>query len=397
MDYKSLIEEAKSKIDNYSFDSSIYDEIYEKAYERLAAAYDNSYNALDTRLSNDRRQAIGSNALQTRSLAEQLFARGLDNSGESGLLRINQAVSLNNALASLEAAAIEAQAELDKEKNLNAFNLEKDINDMKNTAMQADRNRLYDRLSHLEKLESDASQYYSGLAQDDRHFNDQLDFEKQKFKKEFGFKKKELLKESIANINKLIENTAGFFKNKGDAEKGNGGSGNKIDALSNEDYQAILEAGMDVIAVKTDTVYEDPDVDAKTLAKNIVDSDPICNGHGIYTAVGQDSVYKTLGKLVATNKFSNEYINEMVNYLQSFGFSRYFNTEFLNSNRCHTVFNKYSELEEAYYRSMVSAGKDQYSAMESAKIKAGNDIKTLYKKYNFTADEITIVKEILGI
>ncbi len=403
MDYKSLIDETKQKIDNYSFDDEIYDTLYSKAYANLNAAYDNSNAVIDSRLESDRRQTLGNNILQTRSLSEQLNARGLSSSGESGLLRINQAVSLNNALASLNAAAMDAHASLDKERNLNVFNLERDIASMKDAAMKADKDRLYQRLSHLEslsaedeqfneklrsdeeqfysKLAQDNKQFYSKLAQDNEQFQSELAMKAEQFAKEYGLKEQQYQLDYIELSMKIAEEEAKKEEEQKNADK------------FKDPYYAYNYI---VKGKKIKLQHHDPDIDAKTYAANILKNDPICQGEGIYTVGAENSIFKTLGWLATYNRFTEEYLKNVVKTLESFGFKRKVDIEFLCSWNAHYLALLFNSDKDKYYNEQVFAGVDPYDAEEYASKKAFDNATAKMKEMKLTEYQLSIMNQILA-
>ncbi len=366
MSYKAQIDETIQKLNNYSFDSTVYDELYKKAFDTLQAAYEKSDAAIDAQLESDRRQAVGDNALQTRSLAEQLAAGGLSSSGESAMLRINQAVSLNNALATLGAAATDAKASLAKEKGLNLFNLERELAGIKSDAMEGEQNRLYQRLAHLEGLAADDAQFYSGLAQSAEEFD-----------KEYALKEKEYLLK--------------YDSLSGDGTEGSDSSDGETEVKDKIDGQAALQGALP----KLSTLRIDPDTDPEVLAKNIVNNDPICKGEGIYSAVGQASIYKSFARIVLMNSFSDEYINEMLTYLQSYGFSRHIDLKTLTDVDTKMVVSTYYKEQERVYKEAKKSGKNEYTAYTEACERAFVVAQEEMIKRELSEHEISILNEIL--
>ncbi len=396
MDYNSQIEEIKSKLDNYSFDSSLYDEIYKKAYATISNAYDESIGAIDAKLALDSRQAVGSNALQTRSLAEQLNSYGLASSGESGLLRINQAVSLNNALANLNAAASDTKATLSKEKNLSAFNLEKEIAAMKHEAMEADKGRLYDRLSQLERLGAENEQFYDQLDSEESRFYSNLAQDKSQFEAELAFRQDQFNKEHSLDQKYYWLDLASLFsslRKKDDEQESTDKETESATSISPNN--ALAEAAINGLSTKVSEMKQDPEIDARTMAANIVKNDAICNGGSIYSPVGQDSIFKTFGRIVASNNFSDAYVSDMLSYLQSCGFNKQFNIPIINGKDVHNVVAVYNKAELTYYQKAIDEGKNQYDAMDEAKKLALEDASAKATEMKLEEDVYNTIIEIV--
>ncbi len=174
MNYQALIDETKDKIKNYSFDDSAYSAIYGEAKKRLDNVYKAGGANIDASLKSSVQKAVGNNALQTKSLQEDLAARGLARSGDSSALRINQAVSLNNALASLANEAMKSKNDLYMQNQKDLSALETELGKQKASAMEADKSRLYNRLGELEKLAANDEQWKAELLNDRNRWQSEL-------------------------------------------------------------------------------------------------------------------------------------------------------------------------------------------------------------------------------
>lgn len=164
MDYKKLIEETTDKIKNYSFDDELYDGIYSKAKERLDNAYVEGIRAVNDTYKAEKRKAVGDNALETKSLQQELATRGLALSGESAMLSLNQSMALRNNIAEIARAAIQSRRELVSGYNKDLTQLEKEQAQDKANAVTKDKEALGDRLEHLEKLQADEKKWQADYA-----------------------------------------------------------------------------------------------------------------------------------------------------------------------------------------------------------------------------------------
>lgn len=164
MDYKKLIEETTNKLNDYSFDDELYSGIYAKAKERLDSAYVEGIRAVNDTYKAERRKAIGDNALETKSLQQELASKGLALSGESAMLSLNQSMALRNTVADIARAAIQSKHELVSGYNKNLTELEKEQADRKIDVITKDKEALGDRLAHLEKLQADKEKWQADYA-----------------------------------------------------------------------------------------------------------------------------------------------------------------------------------------------------------------------------------------
>ncbi len=178
MDYQKLISEVKDDIDNYSFDDSEYQKIYDRAYSDLEAGYNVQNKALKQSYYDERRRATGENVLNTRNAAEQLVERGLARSGESADLIIGQNIALNNRLSDLSQSHTAAEAELASDYSNRRAELGKDMAQRVTEASKAERADLYNRLEHLESLYADDRKFAAEMEADKEKWQSQLDFDR---------------------------------------------------------------------------------------------------------------------------------------------------------------------------------------------------------------------------
>ena len=186
MEYDKLIDDVKYKIDNYSYDGTVYDDIYNKAAAQYAAAYKASADALSAKAEKNRALAVGSNALQSKSLAESLALRGLAKSGESSMMKINSAISLNNALATISGEELNARAKLENERLKLLAGLGKEISMSKANAAQAEKAALYNRLSELESMQAKDEEWRAKLANEEARWKQELAASIDKWKAELA-------------------------------------------------------------------------------------------------------------------------------------------------------------------------------------------------------------------
>lgn len=364
MDYTALIKETKDKLDNFSFDDSVYDDIYAVAYENLQKAYQAESAALDSGYAESRRQAAGDNALSTKNLSEQLAARGLAKSGESAMLRINQAISLNNALASLAQANTKAKAELAGARENELAKLQSDIATQKSEAMEKEKQNLYDRLEHLEKLSADDEGLKAQLSAAEAEWRAKL---------------------AAAGSN---SSSTG-----GDTSGGDGGK-----EEDTEDTQAPFDpfaAYLSIPKFKLSDNTLTPDTSAYSYAKNIVDR--VAYDNGYISNKGQSEIYTELARLIATTNLDREYIKEVIAALRSMGFSLSFSVDLAEKPYVSAAFRAYTDMKNDTYNELVKLGYSSSAALSEAEADAKAAVMDTLEKYKLSKREENEVLKMIGI
>lgn len=344
MDYNSLIEQTKQKLDNYSFDDSAFNDLYTKAQTALNDAYKLEKGVLDSNYRAGKLQATGENALKTKSLSEELATRGLARSGESAMLRINQGISLNNALNTLANSKLAADAQLGVKHNNAIAELEMDFADKKNAAMESDKAALQSRLQHLENLNAQQNEWQAKL-----YASMQLAEKEAAAKAEEQKRKDEEKKQEEAESNKKEE-----------------GDGTLI-----------------------------PTVSAATMAKNIVRR--YSTNDGYLSAQDQNQIYAEFARLISTSNLNTEYAENVLAALRSHGFKHRFNIELAASKHVNTAYNLYSKTWGDMYYGMLKEGAKPTDASGAAKAEAEATVHAYLDKIKLNKSDYNQVLLMLGL
>lgn len=330
MDYQALINETKQKIDNYSFDDSAYNEIYEKAKGMLTNAYNASAKEINRSLGDARKKAVEQNALTTKSLQEELALRGLARSGESATLKINQHLSLNNALASLSGDALKSQGELYSQHQKELADLSAELGKQKVTAMESEKTALYDRLADLEQLKADDEKWRATL-----------------------------------------------YSASGGSSSGGGGNG-----TTEKDEDAYVDKIVDgFVGNLVDKNGYTPEVSAEKIAKNILTTCGVDDGI-IRSNMMQQRIYKELARLICSTDYSKEYATEILSILRSHGFNMAFDVSLARSNVVKNAYYLYHSELSSYYNMLVLSGLNANEAAVRAKTSAQKKLMNSIKAKN---------------
>lgn len=331
MDYQALINETKQKIDNYSFDDSAYNEIYEKAKTKLTNAYNTGTKEINRSLGDARKKAVEDNALATKSLQEALALRGLARSGESAMLKMNQQLSLSNALARISGEAVKSQGELYAQHQKELANLSTELGKQKTSAMESEKSVLYDRLSELEKLKADEDKWKTTLY-------------------------------ATTNKNNSSSGTSSGEKNE---EK--------------KDNSAAIIDGFVGGLIDKDGVT--PDISAEKTAKNILTTCGVDDGV-IRSSVMQQRVYKELARIICSGDYSKAYSTELLNVLRSHGFNMDFDIELARSTNVKYAYRLYQSTFSDYYNWLVLSDLNVNEAAVRAKTLAQKRVVSMLKAKN---------------
>ncbi len=385
MSYKDYIDEAKEKLDNYSFDDSEYKKIYDAAYDNLSNAYRVSSNALEDSYYHGKLRAAGENALKTKNLSEELAARGLDTSGESAMLRINQAVSLNNRLSGLAQENMKAEAELARDYGDKISELNKTIATQMTNASKEDKGALYDRLAQLENLSAEEKLAAAEAAAAEEKWRAQLAADEQEWKAALNFDRYKFDREQLADENKWVAQLAveeALTKEKLRAEE--------------EKWRAQLEADEEEWRTKLFySIYQDansqgegeteggktegdgvqsgttvdgddltPDIGAQTMANNIINR--YADADGSLSSFGQDEVYSELARLISTSELNENYAKQILAALKSRGFYKEFSVELASEDYVKDGFTAYNIAYENAYIEAKSNGMSNSEAYKEA-------------------------------
>lgn len=365
MDYKLLIEETKNKINGYTFDDTIYKGIYEQAKVHLDNANRAERAAIDYDHKAARRSTVGENALATKSLQEDLAARGLARSGESAMLKVNQALSLRNSLNELARAAMQSKASLNASYNKQLADLEADLADKKTAAAESEKAALNDRLAHLEALQADKEKW-------------QADYNLELYKENNRVKE---LKDAIARAEAEKaeqKDEAEKAEQKAEAEKeSNSGSGTDTE-------EKALPTGS-LIPENT------PSISAERTAQNILTACRIEEGR-IYGNKQQQKVRRELAKLICTQGLSKEYAEDVLFALVSYGFEGNFDIGVASSKTLKWIYGTYDgtlwEEKAKLMRYGASEGEAYAQAREMAMMKMLEFMESLNLD-TYTLDQIS--------
>ncbi len=353
MDYQALIDETKHKIDNFSFDDSAYTAIYNEAKLRLTNAYKASDKSINTSLGEARQRAVGENALATKSLQEALAVRGLAKSGESSMLRLNQQLSLSNALANISSEGIKSKAELYSQHQKELAELGIDIGKQKANAIEAEKGLLYDRLSELEQLKADDERWratlYASSSSPSSSGSNKTDTESDKTAVEGN--KPQLNTGNAAN---------GFINGLGNP---NGVTPNyKAEKVAND---IMLNCGAE---------------DKKIRTSNM-----------------QSRIYKELARLIISSNYSVDYSIEVLNVLRSHGFNVEFDIALARSDKMKQAYYAYQNNYRLYYSALIRSGFNSSQADARAKSKAKKYIEGFVKSMKLSENEYNKVLDMLWL
>lgn len=335
MDYNSLINETKDKINNYSFDGDLYDEIYSKAKERLDSALKTQTDAINAELDIASRAAIGQNALSTRSLQEELATKGLARSGESAMLRINQNVSLKNALAKLSGDALRAKAELGVAHGDKLNALDTDIAKQKTAAMEKEKGELNDRLAHLENLKEEHDKWKADY---------NLELYKENNRKEEAKAAAERAEAALKQAQSQIQS---------------GTQEDKVQASGNEHFNIT------------------PATSAEKTAANLMSACNIREGKRISGVAQQNEIRRMLARLVCTSGLSVKYTQDVVYYLKLKGFDGDFDIGIATGKELKWIYGAY----ETTYHDVYARCKNNGMSNKGAAISAEMDAKESMLKF----------------
>lgn len=343
MDYTALINETKKKIDNYTFDDSQYNAIYEAAKEKLTEAYKAGENNINLSLDSEKQQAAGENALATKSLQEALATRGLARSGESSMLKLNQQLSLSNALAKLSSAALQSKNELYAQHQKELAELAADIGQQKATAIENEKSLLYGRLSDLEKLN----------AEDE---------------------------ERKANLYAASSSSGG----------GSGGT-YKTDDTSGFNPNEALQGFAKKL---TNSDGNTPTMKPEKLAEQIMLNCGVDDGK-IRSGNMQNRIYRELVKLAVSSDYSKEYTKEVVDVLRTYGFSIDFDMALVRGEKIKQIYYAYQSNFNSYYTALIRSGFDANAATTRARERAKKYANDYLKALNLSEDEYNKLLNVL--
>lgn len=342
MDYTALINETKKKIDNYTFDDSQYNAIYEAAKEKLTEAYKAGESNINLSLDSEKQQAVGENALATKSLQEALATRGLARSGESSMLKLNQQLSLSNALAKLSSAALQSKNELYAQHQKELAELAADIGQQKATAIENEKSLLYGRLSDLEKLN----------AEDE-------------------------------------ERKANLYA----ASSSSGGSGNAAETGDTSSFDPN-EALQGFAKKLTNSEGSTPTMKPEKLAEQIMVNCGANDGE-IRSGNMQNRIYRELVKLAVSSDYSKEYTKEVVDVLRTHGFSIDFDMALVRGEKIKQIYYAYQSSFNSYYTTLIRSGFDANSATSRAKERAKTYAKNYLNALNLPESEYNKLLNVL--
>lgn len=346
MDYTALINETKKKIDNYTFDDSQYNAIYEAAKEKLTEAYRAGESNINHSLDSEKQQAVGENALATKSLQEALAARGLARSGESSALKLNQQLSLSNALAKLSSAALQSKNELYAQHQKELAELAMDIGQQKASAMENEKSLLYGRLSDLEKLN----------AEDE-------------------------------------ERKASLYAASSSSGGGGGGGGGSAETPSGSSFDPD-EALQGFAKKLTNSDGDTPTMKPEKLASQIMINCGANDGE-IRSGNMQNRIYKELVKLAVSSNYSKEYTKEVLDVLRTHGFSIDFDMALVRGETIKQIYYAYQNNFNSYYTALLRSGFDVNAATLRAKERAKKYANNYLKALKLPEDEYNKLLSIL--
>jgi len=369
MDYNQLIEEVKKDLDDYSFDDSEYKKIFDSAYGNLEKSYKESRDALERSYYNERRKATAENALETKSLSEELAARGLGKSGESALLKINQAASLNNSLNDLAVNNMDEQAKLLSDFSQRSSELDESYAKTVSDKAESEKKTLYERLEHLEDLseqeaqrKSDEEKWRAELNQERYALNQKLNAESGDSATEEE-KSPATIKEKFSSLVKWGSNLFSSIIKNANAESAG--------STKNEDTTPEDEGLVPSVAPQT--------MGNNILLRYLTD--------GKLTEFGKGGIYSELARLIATSNLDKTYAEEVLAVLRSQGFDFDFSVELASSDYVKKGYEIYYRIYEEYYNGMTEDGEKESDAHTTAVEKAEEAIIEYIKKLYITTDK----------
>lgn len=367
MDYNQLIEEVKKDLDDYSFDDSEYKKIFDSAYGNLEKSYNESRDALERSYYNERRKATAENALETKNLSEELAARGLGRSGESALLKINQAASLNNSLNDLAENNVDEQAKLLSDFHQRSSELDESYAKTVSDKTESEKKALYERLEHLENLseqeakrKADEEKWRAELNQERYALEQKLNAEAGKTDTEQEDGSKGTLKEKLSSLVKWGSNLFSSIIKNASAEK-----------TESEETVSAEEGLVPSVAPQT--------MGNNILLRYLTD--------GKLTEFGKSGIYSELARLIATSNLDKTYAEEVLAVLRSQGFDFEFSVELASSDYVKRGYEIYYRIYEEYYNGMTEDGEKESYAHKTAAAKAEEAIIEYIKKLYITTDK----------
>lgn len=367
MDYNQLIEEVKKDLDDYSFDDSEYKKIFDSAYGNLEKSYNESRDALERSYYNERRKATAENALETKNLSEELAARGLGRSGESALLKIYQAASLNNSLNDLAENNVDEQAKLLSDFHQRSSELDESYAKTVSDKTESEKKALYERLEHLENLseqeakrKADEEKWRAELNQERYALEQKLNAEAGKTDTEQEDGSKGTLKEKLSSLVKWGSNLFSSIIKNASAEK-----------TESEETVSAEEGLVPSVAPQT--------MGNNILLRYLTD--------GKLTEFGKSGIYSELARLIATSNLDKTYAEEVLAVLRSQGFDFEFSVELASSDYVKRGYEIYYRIYEEYYNGMTEDGEKESYAHKTAAAKAEEAIIEYIKKLYITTDK----------
>lgn len=358
MDYNTLINETRNKLDNYVFDDSKYDEIYNDAYKSLMKSYSASNTALENSYRQSQKKAVGENALSAKSLYEDLAKRGLARSGESALLKINSGIALNNSLAELESSNLQARSELADKKQDALYELQNEIAQKKANAMEEEKAELYDRLEHLENLKANDEKWRAKLYSQ--------------------------------SANSAVQSNVSA-----DTESTDESEDSKSDSIIKRALKPLLNFASKVTSNSTVGEKYTPVISASNMAKNITKR--YANNYGYLSQADQSEVMRDFAMLIATSNLAEDYATDMLAVLRSLGFTKPFSIKSASKQYMKTAFEKYEKaLNEKYYE-LLGEGYTKDDASKNAKDAAAQAAYNVLNMYNLSDTEYLYAEQMLGL
>jgi len=400
MDYNSLIDEAKRKIDNYRFDDSIYEEIYNRAASGFNSAFTQSSQAVDDEHNRGRQRAVGQSALETKSLSADLASRGLATSGESAMLRINQSLSLANALSALQSSALQSKTALASERDKSIASLQTEIASKKAAAMENEKQALYERLAHLERLGADERDRRERLAANETEWREKLTASENEWQTKLAAGENEW-QTKLASSNaewqaKLAASmaAAGAYGGASGGYASAGASDGKADS-GQAKFDPMAAAKAAAVGTSVNDPYK-PSMNATATASNLITK---ITGSG--TSVGGEASQKLirteLARLIANTNISADYTREVLFALKSKGFSIDFDLAVAQSGTVKTAIQFYDKTYEETLNRLVSEGMPRPDARKQAITAAEKRAKDTIQSSGLTDKQKRAALAMMGI
>lgn len=356
MDYQALIDETRKRIENFNFDDSAYQAIYDEAKSHLDKVYGAQHDELDAALRQARQSAVGTNASDTKSLQEKLAMRGLAKSGESALLRLNQRLSLNNALSKLSNEALRSKTQLYAQHEKELAELATSLGKQKSAASEAEKRALYERLGELEERK----------AEDD-------------------FRRAEL--DVNAEIERLKATARAGSKN-ADGKKEEKQEENEAGAFDPE----VLKAGFAQGPVNPNG--NTPDYSAGRAADTIMKTCGAAN-RVIRSANMKARIYRELARLISTSNLSTDYAFEVLNVLKNHGFDAGFDISIAKSRELKDANYVYRSAYDKHYCDSIAEGCSVSEAASRAKSKAADEVRKMVNGLKISPERYRILVKML--